>query len=65
VGRFLLRAETQSSPRNVVLSRNRTLDSAQNVTKYCDVLAGNASNNFWVLDFMLGLLDKSSDGIYK
>jgi hypothetical protein len=25
--------------------------------KYCDVLPGNASNNLWVLDFMLGLLD--------
>jgi hypothetical protein len=25
--------------------------------KYCDVLDGNASNNLWVLDLMLGLLD--------
>jgi hypothetical protein len=23
---------------------------------YCDVLPGNASNNLWILDFMLGLL---------
>jgi hypothetical protein len=30
---------------------------------YCDVLPGNASNNLWILDFMLCLLDKSSGGI--
>jgi hypothetical protein len=32
-------------------------------TKYCDVLAGNASSNLWILDFMLDLLDISSGGI--
>jgi hypothetical protein len=31
---------------------------------YCDVLASNASI-ICVLDFMLGLLDKSSGGIYN
>jgi hypothetical protein len=32
---------------------------------YCDVLPGNASNNLLILDFMLGLLDISSGGIYN
>jgi hypothetical protein len=30
---------------------------------HCDVLPGNASNNLWILDLMLGLLDISSGGI--
>jgi hypothetical protein len=33
------------------------------ILKYCDVLAGNASNIMWALDFMLDLFDKSSGGI--